>query len=205
VNAFNTEKFIPISVADLEPVAQELAGHFKQRNYQVECSPLPDGEWQVGITRGGAFKTALGLKSALKVQIEPRSTGTMVKAGAGIFGKQAVPTAIMLFVAWPVLLTQVWGLIREAGLDDEAVRVVETILTRVQRSGSFSDAGSTSGPGAAQPVDDGSSFDLGTADAASAPSGASEATSPGGFCTSCGTPMDDSARFCSACGHARAS
>jgi hypothetical protein len=204
VNAFNTEKFIPISVADLEPVAQELAGHFKQRNYQVECSPLPDGEWQVGITRGGVFKTALGLKSALKVQIGPRSTGTMVKAGAGIFGKQAVPTAITLLVAWPVLLTQVWGLIREAGLDDEAVRVVETILTRVQRAGAF-DASSTSGSGTAQPADDMPSFDLGAAHAAGAQSGAAKATSPRAFCTSCGTPQEESARFCSACGHAFAS
>jgi zinc ribbon protein len=143
---FKSEKFVPISVPDLAPVAQELAEHFKQRDYQVECVPLPTAGWEVGITRGGMFKAAVGLRSALKIQIEPNPAGTVVRAGAGVFGKQAIPTAITMFVAWPVLLTQVWGLVREAGLDGEAVKVVEVSLSRHQRAG----AGSA-GPGAEAP------------------------------------------------------
>jgi hypothetical protein len=135
VSVFKSEKFIPIGVTDLTPVANELAAHFRQRNYQVECSQLSDGQWQVGITRGGTFKAIMGLKSALKIQLEAQPKGTMVRAGAGIFGKQAIPTAITLLVAWPVLITQVWGIVREAGLDDEAVRIVEVSLTRAQRLG----------------------------------------------------------------------
>jgi len=185
---FKTEKLIPITVTDLGLVAQDLANHFKQRDYQVECNPLPGGDWEVGITRGGIFKAAVGLKSALKIQIEPRPTGTMVRAGAGIFGKQAIPTAITMLVAWPVVLTQVWGLVREAGLDDEAVRVVELSLGRHQRAARY-DNDTFSDPAA--------SF------APKAEAAAPRSTSVSAGCTSCGGEVADSARFCPLCGHVR--
>ncbi len=183
MSMFKSEKLIPVSLPDLEPVANELAGHFKQRDYQVEYAQLPSGEWQVGITRGGVFKAAVGLKSALKIQIEAYPSGTMVRAGAGIFGKQALPTTITLLVAWPVVLTQVWGLIREANLDDEAVSVVEASLMRHQRVGSFQDV---------------------PASPAGSPGPQRAATSPAqsAFCTSCGEELGVSARFCALCGQA---
>ena len=188
MNIFKSETLIPITVDDLGPVAEELAGHFKQRNYQVECSQTDDGHWEVGITRGGIFKTVVGLKSALKVQIEARPRGTMVRAGAGIFGKQAAASAISLFAAWPigvpVLLAQAWGLIREAGLDNEAARVVELSLTRTQR---------LAGPSGRTEA----------ADAARTPQVPQARTeSAGAFCTGCGRRLEEAARFCAGCGKA---
>lgn len=196
MSLFKTEKVIPIRVTDLGPVAQEVAGHFKQRGYQVECTQVEEDAWLVGITRGGIFKSAVGLKSALKVHIEARSIGTMVRAEAGVFGKQAVPTAITLFVAWPVVLTQAWGLIREAGLDDEAVRVVEVSLTRVQRLGRPTGAGQAAG--ATQ----------GASATGAGPGMAAEPAVPSAgtvFCTSCGKRLEASAQYCVDCGQVPAS
>ena len=178
MSAFKSEKMIPISVPDLGPVARELAEHFKHRSYQVECTQSPDGMWEVGITRGNVFKAVVGLKSAMKVKLEACPQGTMVRARVGIFGKQAVPTAISVLVAWPVLLTQIWGMIREAELDNEAVRVVEVSLRRAQRLGGSPGGGMQPPPGA--------------------PSSAEA------FCTGCGTRLDASSAFCGACGHPRA-
>jgi hypothetical protein len=207
VKIFKSETLIPITVDDLAPVAEELAGHFKQRNYQVECSQTDDGHWEVGITRGGVFKTIVGLKSALKVQIEARPRGTMVRAGAGIFGKQAAATAITLFAAWPiglpVLLAQAWGLIREAGLDNEAARVVELSLTRAQRLAGPSGGGSNGESGAQGTASDGSNGRSEAAPAARTPQPPpARAESPGAFCTGCGRQLEEAARFCAGCGRA---
>lgn len=193
MSAFKSEKLIPISITDLGPVARELAEHFKQRSYQVECNQSPDGAWEVGITRGGVFKAVVGLKSAMKVSLEASPQGTMVRAKVGIFGKQAVPTAITMLVWWPAVFVQIGEIIREAGLDDEAIRVVEVILRRAQRLGG-------SPGGGIQPVP-------------KAPSGAPEASAVAGrdgpssaeaFCTGCGARLDASSAFCAACGHPRA-
>jgi len=212
MSVFKSETLIPITVTDSEPVARELAAHFEQRGYQVECSHISDSQWEVGITRGGMFKAAVGLKSAMKVQLEVRPTGTMVRAGAGIFGMQAVPTAITLFVAWPVLLTQVWGLIREAELDDEAVRVVEMSLKRLQRLGSSAAARSTTDYYAESLVRD----SVPNAPAASAVPGTfftatatvtrpeqGDGAGQGAFCPACGRQLEEYARFCAGCGQAQ--
>jgi hypothetical protein len=205
MKVFRSERLVPIAVGDLEPVAQELAAHFKQRNYQVECSEVADGQWEVGITRGGIFKTVVGLKSALKIQLEARPKGTMVRAGAGIFGKQAAPTAIAIVTAWPialpVVLAQVWGIVREAGLDNEAIRVVELSLNRVQRLTGLSDNGDKSEFRARDSVPNGP-----PARSAARPAGVADMrpqpghASPGEFCTSCGRQLEGGSRFCAGCG-----
>lgn len=203
MSAFKSEKLIPIAVADLGSVAEELARHFRQRNYQVECSQTAEGHWAVGITRGGLFKTVVGLKSALKVQIEARPKGTMVRAGAGIFGKQAAPTAITLLVAWPVALTQVWGIVREAGLDNEAVRVVEVSLTRAQRLEGTSAGSARAGFRPAETAPNGSPGRSGAATAAKAARAQPVGTdSPEEFCTGCSRQLEEGARFCAGCGQA---
>ena len=190
MSMFKSERLIPVTGADLGPVAAELAEHFRQRNYEVECLQVADGAWQVGITRGGMFKAAVGLKSALKIEIERQPFGTMVRAGTGIFGKQAVPTAITMLVAWPVLLTQMWGLVQQAGLDGEAIRVVEVSLQRGARSGAAPDGAPAGGNGATMPAD----LNNHAAAAGQPPAAA--------FCTGCGSRMDADARFCASCGKA---
>ena len=185
-NPFKSEKFIPISVGDLEPVAQELKQHFEQRRYAVECAQVAPGTWEVGITRGGAFKAAVGLKSAMKVQIEGVDQGTMVRARVGIFGKQAIPTMITMLVMWQMIFVQAWEMIREAHLDDEAVQVVEVSLTRHHRAAARGEAAG----GSRQ--DDGHLWPDADTAADSWPSGQ--------VCTGCGGRLDESARFCPHCG-----
>jgi hypothetical protein len=193
MSMFKTEKLIPVSVTDLGPVAQDLVDHFKQRDYRVECAQVPGG-WEVSIARGGALKAAVGLKSALKIQIEPAATGTMVRAGAGILKKQATATAISVLVYPPLVLAQAWGVIREANLDGEAVKVVELSLHRHQRAGNAADGDADPGDAATPQRTD-----------VPQPSGHSGAAGAGMFCTSCGAEFGESAGFCSGCGQARPS
>ncbi len=68
------------------------------------------------------------MKTALNVKIEPATDGTKVDAGVGIFGQQAIPTAITLLIFWPVVIAQVWNMAQEAKLDEEALDVTEKSL-----------------------------------------------------------------------------
>ena len=43
----------------------------------------------------------------------------------GIFGKQWLPGTIATFLFWPVLVTQMIGLIQQNKLDQEAYQVLE--------------------------------------------------------------------------------
>jgi hypothetical protein len=128
MGTFNSSTTVPYHVEDLSPVAQDVMRHFEQQDYEVTETPISTGGVQVSIRKGGVFKAIIGLKTALNVRIEPVANGTKVEAGVGIFGQQAIPTAITLLVFWPVIIAQVWNMAQEAKLDEEALRVAEQSL-----------------------------------------------------------------------------
>jgi hypothetical protein len=128
MGTFNSSKTVPYVVGDLAPVAQEVMDHFEKQDYEVIETNIPTGGVQVSIRRGGTFKAIIGMKTALNIKIEPVANGTTVEAGVGIFGQQAIPTAITLLVFWPVILAQVWNMAQESKLDEEALRVAEESL-----------------------------------------------------------------------------
>ena len=124
---FSTTRLIPLRVADLTPVAQDVAAYFRAQEYTVGSSRLAEG-WHISIHKGDGFKALLGLKTALNIRIEPRPEGTFVSAGIGIFDTQVLPTMITVFVFAPVVLGQIWGIVQQNQLDEEAVRYVEDRL-----------------------------------------------------------------------------
>jgi hypothetical protein len=128
MGTFNSSITVPYHVEDLSPVAQDVMRHFEQQDYEVTETPISTGGLQVSIRRGGVFKAIIGLKTALNVRIETVANGTKVEAGVGIFGQQAIPTAITLLVFWPVIIAQVWNMAQESKLDEEALRVAEQSL-----------------------------------------------------------------------------
>ncbi|XUL86169.1 zinc ribbon domain-containing protein [Streptomyces galilaeus] len=133
MSPFSSEKVIAVSVPDLTPVAEDLVTHFQERGYETVATADQDGGHEIGITKGGTFKKAVGLRTALKIDLVPQSGSTLVRAGAAIFTKQMAPLAIASFVTSAVLLPQIWGLISQAGLDDEAIKVAELSLNRLHR------------------------------------------------------------------------
>jgi len=128
MSLFQSSRFIPLRVADFSPAAADVINHFRALGYEVAGTPLLSGAWHISLSKGGMFKAVLGMKTALNIDIQPSSTGTLVTAGVGIFGQQAIPTAITMLLFWPVLIPQIWGLIQQAHLDDEAVALVEQRL-----------------------------------------------------------------------------
>jgi hypothetical protein len=128
VGAFSSAKTIPIVVADLGPVANDLVLHFQRQGYETTSVSTLTGGWDVSITKGGMFKSVIGTKTALKIEITADRNQTDVRANVGIFGLQAIPSAISLLLFWPLLATQIFGLVRQYHLDEEAIACVEESL-----------------------------------------------------------------------------
>ncbi len=128
MGTLSSSRTVPYVVEDLAPVAQDVMRHFESQDYEVTEADIPAGGVQVSIRKGGTFKAIIGLRSALNIKIEPQANGTRVQAGVGIFGQQALPTAITLLVFWPVVVAQVWNMAQEAKLDKEALEVAEESL-----------------------------------------------------------------------------
>lgn len=128
---FNNRKVIfDTGRLNIENVLADFREYFEARNYEVESELLGTGGAHVSLTNSNLFKSALGLKTALNVAVEPRGNNWHVETSVGVFGQQVIPTVIMLFIAWPVLVAQIWGLVKQARLDDEAIQVIEDAMRR---------------------------------------------------------------------------
>ena len=123
-----SERRFPTDVTDLEPVALRVAAHFQAKGYEVVHQQTAAGAWDIDITRTGVFRSVSGMRTALKVRIEPDAGAVVARAGIGILGQQALPTVVSMVVFWPVLVTQVWGAVQSSRLDDEALRVIASGL-----------------------------------------------------------------------------
>lgn len=129
MGTFNTKKTLYASSALIPVIADRIRSEFENEKYEVEISELSSGGCDISITKGGVFKAVLGMKSALKITLLPQTENISFEATVGIWGQQAIPTVISMFFFWPVIITQIWGMITQANLDDKALEIAKDVIS----------------------------------------------------------------------------
>lgn len=171
MGTFSTTKTLNGNPSLIPTIADRIMGTFQSEGYTMKCDNYGDGAYDISLSKGGTFKAVLGMKSALKITLKPQGNGIYFEAGVGIFGQQAVPTAISMFFFWPVLIPQIWGIVQQSKLDDRALQIAEQVIAE---SASF---------GAQGFYQQAPNQNIG-----------------GAFCPHCGSPVQNGAKFCSNCG-----
>lgn len=134
MGAFNTKETLSGSPSLIPSIAEAIQKHFIAEGYQTKIDPLISGGIELFVTKGGVFKEVLGMRTALKVTLIPGNNSINFEAGIGIFGQQFVPTIISMLFAWPVLITQIWGLVQQAKLDDKALDIAKQVIAEYSSS-----------------------------------------------------------------------
>lgn len=122
---FNTQKLLPATTSQIPAMAESIRKEFSDDGFEVQIEMLMSGGRDISITKGNMFQAVLGMRSALKITLTPQMGGVLFDARVGIFGQQAIPTVISMFFFWPVLITQIWGLVNQSQLDDRALAAAE--------------------------------------------------------------------------------
>lgn len=181
MGAFNTKTILNGNPSLIPAIADRICQVFFLDGYEINRENLMSGGIDISVTKGGMFKAIVGMKTALKITLIPQNNSISFEAGVGIFGQQALPTVISMLFFWPVLLTQIWGLVQQFNLDDKALATAQSVI---RENGGSSNYGSSYGtvpspvPGSSTSTDGDTSK----------------------FCTNCGTKVAGNARFCPNCG-----
>ena len=123
MGAFTTKKTLYGNPSQIPAVAEQIRQSFAADGHEVRIENPANGQ-EIYITKGGFVKAALGLRSALKVTMKPTRDGNSnFEAGVSIFKQQFVPTVITMCFFSPVVIAQIWGMIRQSKLDEKAVSV----------------------------------------------------------------------------------
>lgn len=172
MGAFNTKTILNGNPSLIPSIADRICQVFAADGYEINRVNLMSGGIDISVTKGGMFKAVVGMKTALKISLLPQNNTIYFEAGVGIFGQQALPTVISMLFFWPVLLTQIWGLIQQSDLDDKALAAAQAVINESGSTVHVNYSAQTPPPipGSAK------------------------------FCTNCGTKLPDNARFCSNCG-----
>ena len=125
---FHKTEVIQASPSLIPAMYDHIKEVFEAEEFEVAIDKLSSGGCYISITKGGFFKTVLGMKSALKISLLPQKGTILFDASASIWGQQIVPTAITLFLFWPVLVTQIWGVIKQSSLDDKALEIANEVV-----------------------------------------------------------------------------
>lgn len=128
MGAFTTKKTLYGNASQIPSVAEKIRKAFVAEGYEVRVDNLDCGQ-EIYITKGGLFKAALGLRSALKVIMKPSRDGNInFEAGVSVLKQQFVPTVITMCLFSPVVIAQIWGMIKQSKLDEKAVAIAERAL-----------------------------------------------------------------------------
>ena len=128
MGAFTTKKTLYGNASQIPSVAEKIRKAFVAEGYEVRVDN-PDRGQEIYITKGGLFKAALGLRSALKVIMKPSRDGNInFEAGVSVLKQQFVPTVITMCCFSPVVIAQIWGMIKQSKLDEKAVAIAERAL-----------------------------------------------------------------------------
>ena len=170
MGTYSKKKLLAAHTSQINAIAEAIQKDFERDGFDVNVDTLMSGGKDISITKGNLFKAVLGMRSALKVTLTPQTDGVLFDANVGIYGQQAIPTIISMFFFWPVLITQIWGLVEQSSLDDRALVLAEQAIAGASTSSS------------------------------SASSFTSNYTSTHKFCTNCGAKLDGMPKFCPECG-----
>ena len=125
---FSTKKILYGATSLIPTIANRIQEEFQNDGYEVAMDALSSGGYDISITKGGVFKAVLGMKTALKVTLLPQGGNILFEAGVGIWGQQAIPTVISMLFFWPVLITQIWGMVEQSKLDDKALDIAKDVI-----------------------------------------------------------------------------
>lgn len=125
---YSKRKLLTASVSQIPQIAETIRKDFEIDGFEVYVDTLMNGGRDVSVTKGNIFKAVLGMRSALKITLSPHADGVLFDANVGIFGQQVIPTVITMLFFWPVLITQIWGLVEQSSLDDRALAAAERAI-----------------------------------------------------------------------------
>lgn len=120
-------------VQDFDGIMAYCKEYFERQGYSVTTERTVDGGF-VSLTKGGMFDTISGTKTGLNITLSGMSGSITVSLKIGAFGKQVIPTAIAMWVFWPIMIPQIYGLVQQNKLDTEVYNVIDVAIREIEHS-----------------------------------------------------------------------
>lgn len=158
---------------DIRELADVVSNWFQSQQFEAQILEAPGGGLVVQARQPEAWRSILGMSSALNVTMIPQGDNLMVQMGAAKWVDKAAVGAVGLLLFWPALIPAAYGAWKQKQLPNQVFQLIDQYVATGQVP--------VVGP---VPV------------AAPAPTPVPSAAR----CPSCGQPVRAGAKFCDNCG-----
>ena len=126
-------RFYSSDTLNIEQLATDLEKFFRAQGYQTQQIGN-DEQVMVQLKKGGDFEALIGMQAALTITLQHSSGGVMAacgqqkwidKAAMGVVGF-AIP------VLWPLMFTAGIGAVRQVGLANQVMTVLDGLVRQQQ-------------------------------------------------------------------------
>ena len=126
MNTFN------IPIEESKKIIDSLKSYLSSNNYIVQEFLKHDGII-LQIKKGGGFKTALGLSTALNVNIEQTEGYFTISFSDSKWIDKAAVAGVSIFLLWPLLITSAVGAYRQAELPNKIKEYINNEVSKYFR------------------------------------------------------------------------
>lgn len=125
-NTFN------IPLEESNKIIDSLKSYLLSNQYTVQEFLKHDG-LILQIKKGGGFKTAIGLSTALNVNIERSQDHFTLSFSDGKWVDKAAVAGVSFFLLWPLLITSAVGAYRQAELPGKIIEYINSEVSKYYR------------------------------------------------------------------------
>ena len=125
----NSNTFNNIPLEESEKIIKSLKSYLLSNGYVVQEFLKHDG-LILQIKKGGGFKTAIGLSTALNVNIEQTEEYFTVSFSDGKWVDKAAVAGVSMFLLWPLLITSAVGAYRQAELPGKIMEYISLEISK---------------------------------------------------------------------------
>lgn len=125
-NTFSTIRRYEVSPSFIPYAVDAVRDAFKAEGFEFSSKSDSFNRTVVNVVKGGLVKLVAGLRQGLEIVFEKDGCEVVVTVRASVLKDQIIAGYLSLFVVPPLLISQIVGLIRQSGLDDKAVGIVDT-------------------------------------------------------------------------------
>ncbi len=113
------QEFIPFA-------SRKIRSSFESEGFEYSVESESANRMVVTVTKGNLFKQIVGLKQGLEITLSNNGGKVSVSAKGTVFKDQLIASALTWWVAWPVIIPQVIGMINQSNLDEKVIDVVSS-------------------------------------------------------------------------------
>lgn len=129
MGAFTSTTIINAPKEFIPYACRQIKQTFEAEGFEYTLNTESYDKTVITIAKGNFVKQIVGLKQGLEISFAQEGDSISISAKGTVIKDQAIATAIMLFITWPVVIPQIIGLIKQSKLDDRVIEVVNSALS----------------------------------------------------------------------------